>query len=442
MTQAVAEKQPLAFLFEKRPEPQKPPRLYARMNGHIIGQLAVLVVVTMLGLVTAQGFHAYNVAQLVVFVTTAMALLCFGIYMAIVSIDKQDAIDHMPLVVIALFAGVLAKYLLIFYFTISLTGDPRYVVWGMTTAQIDPLLAAAVAKDERVPKGVRTVLRMWAAMDDPATAALMPLLIKFAGVFGYYLPQADKIGSAQQVLLPFALAIGLVSLFLLVQRLGMLRSLFGSREAAYSGRDTTVGVVGSLSVALRWPIVMAVVAWFVRPKWALDEKFSSRALNAALLIATFMLGVLMADGVDWYGGVVLGLSTFVSHILVTIVIIGAANLWLNRGKRRRLQLSLTGILKLALGQQNGITAIILSLNAEVYVPGSVAVVSVAIMVTNLTNYALNAVFDRCVAPTTLQWDGAWALRSSMLSSAKKAEKAVAAFAAGQRAWSPTFAGAS
>jgi hypothetical protein len=104
------------------------------------------------------------------------------------------------------------------------------------------------------------------------------------------------------------------------------------------------------------------------------------ATHTAFWTAAAALGLILAEGVRIVPGVVLGLAAFGSQVVV-----GTLINWRSPREDR---------IDLALGHQNGITAIILALLLEPWFPGTVAVVAPAIVVVNLAHTVSNAVWDR------------------------------------------------
>src|SRR5262249_44673542 len=118
---------------------------------------------------------------------------------------------------------------------------------------------------------------------------------------------------------------------------------------------------------------VAVSGLFLRPPviGKLD-----RVTPYAYYTAAVMLGLALVHGVRLGPGAVLGVSAFVSQIIVGRVITHR----LAPRDRRYLMLA----------QQNGITAIVLALILEVDFPGTVGVVALAVLVVNVLNGVTNS----------------------------------------------------
>jgi hypothetical protein len=121
---------------------------------------------------------------------------------------------------------------------------------------------------------------------------------------------------------------------------------------------------------------LAVIGLFFRPGIGLILR---RITPAAFLAAIFLVGIVLVDGVRLVPGLILGVAAFGAQVVVGTLV--ARNL---PGDR----------LRLALSQQNGITAVILALLLETVLPGTVAVVAPAILVVNTIYLICAAVMDR------------------------------------------------
>ena len=319
----------------------------------------------------------------------ASSLLCFGLYMAVYDIDKQKAKQHWLIVVIAITVGVICKYLLIFGSVFAITQDWRYAVLAMTMAQIDPLSIAALSDNPRMQPAIRTVLSMWASFDDPMTALLTPLLLgAVASITGQQMGGDISWQGMLLTLSPFILLLVVV----------WFNAIFRHRGGREREGARTVGTAVAIVVAIPFKLfsLAAVAGWVFRPKWIGQGRRASIALSVALYGATFLLGLLLAGGVNIFGGVILGVATYLSQCLAAWLVV-----WLSTRRRKGVSarhFSTRDTWHLALSQQNGITAIVLALNLEVVLPGSVAVVSIAILCVNVLHFGANAVFDTLIEP--------------------------------------------
>lgn len=360
-------------------------------------RLAVLLFVACTGATVALGFGLHGLEHSLVYVLIASALLCFGLYMAVFGIDKVEAKRHWRIVLIAVTFGVLCKYLLIFGATYLVTHNWHYAVLAMAVAQIDPLSVAALQSDPRMNSRTKTILNMWASFDDPMTALATPVLL---GVTASVAHQQLLLGTKWTDVLidvaPFIAAILFVALFAFWRRMNtdkpaqVVRKLHESEHS----KHTLLGVIGLLAIPMRLYSAAALTGWFVRPAWLGEGRRAELLTNVALYGSTFLLGILLADGVDVVGGLALGVATYGSQIIVAWIVVKLSLVVSKQEAQADHKLSVRDTWQLALSQQNGITAIVLALTLESVIHGAVAVVSMAIVVINLLNFAANWVFDR------------------------------------------------
>ncbi|HEU4914613.1 MAG TPA: hypothetical protein VFT16_04395 [Candidatus Saccharimonadales bacterium] len=371
----------------------------AAERAHLL-RLAVLVAIALIGLAGARLFGWSGVEHSLPYVLVASALLCFGLYMAVYGIDKFEARLHWRIVLIAVTVGVLCKYLIIFLAAYMATSNWEYAVLGMSVAQIDPLSVAALQGDPRMNPRTKTVLNMWASFDDPMTALATPFILGLSASFANQaFADGTKWTDALIDLAPFALALLVVGLVALRRRMHDMRGTRGlmhKLDDSEKAKGTVASVVGAISAPLRLYSIAALIGWFVRPEWLGKGRRAELLTNTALYGATFLLGILLAGGVDWKGGLVLGAATYASQIIVAWLVMWSASRMGKEGSATR-SFSARDTWHLALAQQNGITAIVLALNLEPFIDGAVAAVSLAIVVANLLNFACNWAFDRLEA---------------------------------------------
>jgi NhaP-type Na+/H+ or K+/H+ antiporter len=369
-------------------------------KAHLL-RLAVLVLVALAGLGSASIFGWEGLEHSLPYILVASALLCFGLYMAVYGIDKTEAKRHWRVVLIAVTFGVLCKYLVIFLSAFLLTQNWEYAVLGMAVAQIDPLSVAALQDDPRMNPRTKTVLNMWASFDDPMTALATPFILGIsANIAHQSFAEGGNWADVLVDILPFAAALLLVGFVALRRRMHEARGTKGlvhKIDENEKGKNIVAGGVGAAVVPARLYSLAALLGWFVRPKWLGEGRRAELLTNTALYGATFLLGVLLANGVDWKGGLILGVATYVSQILVAWLVMWVSALTSKTESEHKL--SKRDTWHLALAQQNGITAIVLALNLEPFIDGAVAAVSLAIVVINLLNFSVNWVYDRAESRT-------------------------------------------
>lgn len=346
-------------------------------------KLFVLIGIALAGLACSSLFAGVDLVHSVAYITIAGALLFVGLYMAVFGIDQEEAKKEWRVVLAAVTFGVLCKYLLIFGATYAVTRRWEYAILAMAITQIDPLSIAAISDDnERMSKRSKTVLGAWASFDDPVTAVMTPLIMSLTALIAHQDLASDS--TTHWMAGGIALAIA-VTAFALARR---YRSRAQKTLQFVVLSATAVSVVATKVFA--WA---ALLGWFVQPQWLKRGKRADRITYTALIGATFLLGILLADGIDWRGGLVLGVAAFAAQMVATVWVLKVAS---RIGPKVSMHepFSKRDKWHIALAQQNGITAIVLALNLEPFVPNSIAIVASAIVVINLINFVANGIYDR------------------------------------------------
>ncbi|SDS53937.1 hypothetical protein [Actinoplanes derwentensis] len=328
--------------------------------------LSGLIVVAGLGWVVAAAAHTRDLPTSTGYQYLATALLAAGLYGAAHGISLRDARESLSPILFAATIGVLLKAALLvaaMYFLV----DPRYAVVGLAVAQIDPLSVAALLDRAGMSERARTILLAWAAFDDPVTA----LLTVYAGAW------LISGGSAGGGLLSYAGDLSANALLVAVAA-AVWAVLWWAGRRIPSPAWGAAGV-GALLLLMVWSVEgvlmlgLAVTGLFFRPPLgrALDV-----VLRGALVLAMFLLGLLLTGGVSIVAGILLGVAAFLAQAVAALVLPA--------------RLSRRDRVRLAAGQQNGITAVILALALEPTLPGTVAIVAPAILVVNVLHWAVNA----------------------------------------------------
>ncbi|HEX6347281.1 hypothetical protein [Umezawaea sp.] len=318
------------------------------------------------------------------------ALLGFGLYASTRGIEIDEFRTHLRTVVVAVTFGVLAKVAFIFGVLFLVYREPDHLVLAVALAQIDPLSVAAVRLKSRMSDSAKALLAAWASFDDPITVLLTAYFTAFA------LGAHDTVGTG---LTSFGTSLFwnavLVVVAYLAHRVWKARRTASEgprpwpvRWAVRTGLILVLLAAGFLAVRYALLLALAVVGLFFRPNLG---RSLDGLTQVALYTATFAVGVVLVGGLRIGEGVVLGIAAYTAQIVVALVLT-IPKVW--RGDRMRL----------ALGQQNGLTAIILALLLEPNFPGTIAVVAPAIIVVNLLHALCNGLYDR-LAPVRGPDDG-------------------------------------
>ncbi|MFF8594199.1 hypothetical protein ACF061_22645 [Streptomyces sp. NPDC015220] len=345
----------------------------------------------------------------------AALLLAVGLYGSTHDIELAEVRRSLRVVLVAVTAGVLLKAALIATVMVLAFHRPEYLVLGIAVAQIDPLSVAAMQDDPRVTPRAKAILSIWASFDDPMTVLLtvyfsaLALRLSDAGpaTGSVVSDSADVFGSLLSNLLLFA---AVLVLWWLIRLAFLVRTRSRSEGAGGAGRPSAPAagagpahdrplfldvaalllVAVLLVVAARTTLVLAVALAGLAVRLGRFAGALQGAVALAFLLASAALGVLLSDGVSLQQGVVLGVTAFAAQFLVALLI----------GRLLvRPPLTRADRAHLGLGQQNGITAILLALSLEPTFRGTVGVVGPAILTVNLLHYAF-----RWARADTWRWE--------------------------------------
>ncbi|MEV4257630.1 hypothetical protein AB0J52_31105 [Spirillospora sp. NPDC049652] len=299
------------------------------------------------------------------------ALLAVGLYASTRSIDLGQLRTDGRTVLAAVTVGVLLKSVLIGAVLYGVFGRPMYLVLGIAVAQIDPLSVAALGRSSRLSSRGRGLLLAWASFDDPVTT----LLTIYAAAIAVSLQGGGQLHlgvSAFTVDLAGNLLAG--GLALLAAR--AVRSLPARRR--FWIEMAVLAALLVVAVTEFWVLAVAIAGLGLRPEppGRSADRLLDRSVDTAFVLASLLLGVVLAGGVRPVQGVVLGIVAFAAQAIVSVP--------LTRAQSR------PDKVLLALAQQNGITAISLALLLEPVFPESVAVVAPAILVVNSLYLLANA----------------------------------------------------
>ncbi|MEU8549786.1 cation:proton antiporter [Streptomyces roseoverticillatus] len=311
------------------------------------------------------------------YVFGAGLLLAIGLFGSTYAIDLKALREDLPGVLAAVTLGVVLKASLIAGVMVMTFGRSEYVVLGIAVAQIDPLSVAALGRDGRMSPRARSLLSAWASFDDPMTVLLTLYVAGYAYAAAGHegaptVAGGGAGGYATGLLLNAALLAGVSLLWWAGRRAAPLL------PSALPARRTGATLAGLLVVAMlvfaaanMLMLAVGVAGLFLRTE--AFGKALDRAVGGAFLVAFLALGLFLAQGVDVLPGFVLGLAAFGAQAVVAL---GVMPLFV-RG------LDLRDRIALGVGQQNGITAVLIALTLERDFPGTVAIVGPAVITVNL-----------------------------------------------------------
>lgn len=315
------------------------------------------------------------------------ALLGFGLYASTRGIEIAEFRSQLGTVLLAVTLGVLAKAVMIAGVVYLTFGDSRLLVLGIAVAQIDPLSVAALRSKSKMSPSAKALLSAWASFDDPITVLLTVYftalalhassgaVVMSAGIGAFALNTLWNLLLAGATYLAWRL-------FLVVRQ--RLRPSWHTFANVVAG----LGVLAVAFVAVIYALLLALalIGLFFRPPLG---RFVDIGTQIALYAGCVAMGLVLIFDTRWLViGLVLGAAAYASQV-VTAFLLTTPRRW--RGDRVRL----------ALGQQNGLTAIILALLLEPDFPGAIAIIAPAIVVVNLLNAACNGLWDHFRPP---EWE--------------------------------------
>ncbi|MEU5402327.1 hypothetical protein ABZ348_23865 [Streptomyces sp. NPDC005963] len=324
-------------------------------------------------------------------------LLAIGLYGSTHDIDLGEMRRDLRVLVLAVTLGVLLKALLIAGVMVLVFRKPEYLVLGIAVAQIDPLSVAAMNKNRRMSPRAKSLLAAWASFDDPMTV----LLTLYFSVLAFRLsdrsggPAAGTVGEGSSaflagigwnlvLLLAVALLWGVPRWWRRRARIHRATTATSRRGSGLSDGPSFVLALVMIAVAAGWMLMAAVAVAGLFLRVGRYGHVVQKAVSVAFVLAASVLGLLLAEGIAPWRGFVLGLAAFGAQVVIGLWI--APRLISGLGRSDRVQLGL--------GQQNGITAIILALALEPDFPGTVAIVGPAILTVNALYYLTNGAWAR------------------------------------------------
>lgn len=335
------------------------------------------------GVGSAAVFQLSEVEKSTGYQLAVTALLGFGLYSSTYGIALAEFKSQTRTIVLALTIGVVAKAAIVVGVMYWVFREPDYLVLGTVVAQIDPLAVAASRARSRMSESAKALLAIWSSFDDPVTVLLTIYITAFAlrarqgGLGGSVV--ATGLGSFGLSLLWNLLLAGAV--YLAWRAIRGLKQCQGNKPFGLLTRVLLLLAalaVGGIAVWFGLLLALAIIGLFVRPQWG--HKLDATT-QAATLLATFAVGLVLLGGIALLQAAVLGAAAYLAQIVVALLLT-IPRKW--RGDRAGL----------ALAQQNGMTAIILALLLEPDFPGTIAIVAPAIVVVNLLYTLCNSLRDR------------------------------------------------
>lgn len=298
-------------------------------------QLIITVILALVGWGFAALLQIGDLSQAMWYDISVKTLLAIGLFASVYGIDTHELKQNQIVVALAVTVGVLLKILFIGGILYFFTQNPLYFLIGAIVAQIDPLSVAALVNNTYLSKKAKTVLIAWASFDDPVTVIASIYIASLIGlsVMGINTSDANPYIS---YLFDFAKNIGFVLAIYIVHR------FVGKKHVMIE--FLLLAIVFIIGVWQFWMLGVALSALFLRPPVG---KTMDYAVHIALYISIFLLGMLLVQGINITMGLFIALAAIASQVIVGLIL--------------TVKYSNIDRIHLAFAQQNGVTAIILSL---------------------------------------------------------------------------------
>jgi Sodium/hydrogen exchanger family len=346
--------------------------------GSSVRRLLLVVALALAGLTVsavvqwAFGVHVRQFDDSLFYQKCISALLTVGLFAAAYGISRRELRRNARIVLVAITLGVAFKAALVGGIMALAYGSVGFILLGVAVAQIDPLAVAATLRHSDMSERAKSILSAWASFDDPVT-----VLLVYAGSFAIPLARQDPHGSlgasagsyVSQIVLNAAL-IAVAGAAWYVLAVWCAGRVSARLQLAWQ----CLVLAGLLTVAAWYGLLIGITAcglFFRPPISAVIE----RTVDFAFYAAAFLLGLLLVAGVNVPAGILLGISVFVVQAITAL----AVTRDLPRVDRTYL----------ALGQQNGLTAIILGLALQPYLSQAVGIIAIAIFTVNVIHIYSN-----------------------------------------------------
>ena len=328
-----------------------------------MGRLFEIIILTLAGYVLISTLNEPHWTHSKLYHFVVYGLLAVGLYGSVYGIDTNKIKENRSIILTAITIGVLLKTIIIGLILFAFTGEKISFLLAIIVAQIDPLSVVALEKDkQKLSDRGQLILNAWASFDDPITTLISVYLSSII------LKGEILIGQASfNYVTDFGINILFAASILLAHKIGKKNTYF---DVILLGISFVICVWFSMMLGI------AIIGLFLRPNL---KGYLEKGVNFAFYSSLILLGTLLIDGVSILHGLFLAIGAILSQLVVGVLLTS--------------KLEYKDRFYLAFAQQNGITAIILSLLFESEENGIVAVVAPAILFINLGYLVSNKLLD-------------------------------------------------
>lgn len=345
-------------------------------------QILFIIFAATFGYVVAILLGTDNLEGSALYTYLVTSFLAVGLYGSTCGIDLESLKVNRKTVFSAVTLGVFLKIVIIGGTLYYITGEVVSVLLAPILAQIDPLSVVALIGNNQLTKRAKTVLISWSSFDDPVTVIIAfyvsSVLLEFStfatGSFGLSSLSASSFDPIP-LILNFAYNIGFATIFYLLSKINHVRK-------SLPVQTILLLVALIMSILFNLMLGIALVGLVIRPHLLRNEieVFIQYGVTFSLYAATVLLGMLLINGASIIDGFQLALVTIIAQVIVALLI--------------AFRFSKSDKLRLAFAQQNGVTAIVLSLLFEPSFPGTIATVAPAILIVNVFYILANYILDQ------------------------------------------------
>lgn len=347
--------------------------LSKRAVALFVGVAALLVAVaTLLPLPVAERLTGSTPYQTMGAATLALVFLTIGW-----GIDLQEARKHLRLVLLVVFLGVPAKFV-ITWFLVNVMGQSISPETVMALVQVEATSALLIAANRRMSNAARTSMALIAMWDDPVTACAVEIM------------QGGGSGEVFGAMAPYLVLIGAVMLFFTIRWVNPTGTAVTVQRGKEAGVKLSEGIarfrlltqdvqltmlviaVIVLAVSNGWFTLAAVAGLVLRPSWiksgvtkadraalsmypdAEVRTWEAFARNALIVVAFLQMGPYLTGGARIPEGAALAVAVVVSH---ATVILSAISLYRKFGGAGSRTFTKVDMAFMAVCQLNGLTAV-------------------------------------------------------------------------------------
>jgi NhaP-type Na+/H+ or K+/H+ antiporter len=325
----------------------------------------IAIIFIIIGIVVGSFIDSKLLINSNYFDTFSSAALAIGIYASVYGIDKEKLLQHIEIIFSVVTIGVIIKISIIGGLLFLITGHQLSFLIATIIAQIDPLSVASLQHKNKLSTDGKTILQSWASFDDPMTIIISLWLAMFLLV---------DVNSNMNDIVQHAAAI-------FYENIGLaIVSFIICRLLNYKYTYLVIFVVSIIiSIIFELFLGLAIIALFVRP--SIDD-FIDKTVLIALLSVSFVTGILIASGVNIYLGILLGVLTVISQIIVSYMFTS--------------KLTKEDKTRLSFAHQSGITAISLALYFSRSDDEIIGIISIAIIFINIFYLLSNYIIDKYI----------------------------------------------